>query len=227
MCILECMIRKKELHDNRTTVFQKQNQQNINFIQKKNRITINGTFAVAFQRQFQESSSSPWQVPFLYSFRNKICSFSLFRFNILKKGWSQKYVVTNNTGISRAFLAIAGHNKYSDTGHIFDLANFLLLNNCVSYHSLFIVFIMVAFFEKFQVFCDFENIDSTALHLLIDMVESTEYIGHVRQYKNELRIFQAIRMTMLGLSKKKRANSTRMAKTKQKKYLSNGITTKS
>lgn len=71
-----------------------------------------------------------------------------------------------------------------------------------NYHSLFVVSITVAFLKSIQVFLCFDVVDSTPLHLLIEMIESNKDIGHVRQNENELRILEAICMTMLVLSQK-------------------------
>ena len=58
------------------------------------------------------------------------------------------------------------------------------------------------FFKSLQMFLRFDNVDSTTLHLLVELVESSEDIGHVCQNENELRIFKTICMTVLVLSQK-------------------------
>ena len=69
-----------------------------------------------------------------------------------------------------------------------------------SYHALFVVSIKVALKT---VFFRFDDVESTALHLSIEMIENIENISHVRQNENELRIFEAICVTMFVLSQKK------------------------
>ena len=69
------------------------------------------------------------------------------------------------------------------------------------------------FLKSLQMFLRFDNVDSTTLHLLVEMVESSEDIDHVCQNENELRIFKTICITVLVLSQNT-ANSTRKAKTR-------------
>ena len=56
------------------------------------------------------------------------------------------------------------------------------------------------FWKSLQIFFHFDNVDSTTLHLLIEIIESIEDIDHVCQNENKLRIFKTICMTMLVLS---------------------------
>ena len=43
-----------------------------------------------------------------------------------------------------------------------------------------------SFFKRLQVFFRFDDVDSTALHLSIEIIESIENISYVRQNENEL-----------------------------------------
>jgi len=58
------------------------------------------------------------------------------------------------------------------------------------------------FYKRLQVFFCFDDLDSTALHLSVEMIQSIQNIGHVRQNENELRIVEAICAAMLVLSQK-------------------------
>ena len=49
-----------------------------------------------------------------------------------------------------------------------------------------------SFFKRLQVFFHFCDVDSTALHLSIEMIGSIENISHVRQNENELGICEAM-----------------------------------
>ena len=56
------------------------------------------------------------------------------------------------------------------------------------------------FLKSLQMFFRSDNVDSTTLHLLIEIIESIEDIDHVCENENKLRIFKTICMTMLMLS---------------------------
>lgn len=57
--------------------------------------------------------------------------------------------------------------------------------------------------KKLQVFCHLDDVDFTALLLLIEMIEGIKDIGHAGKNENELRFFETICMIMLVLSQKK------------------------
>jgi len=71
-----------------------------------------------------------------------------------------------------------------------------------SYHALFIASINVALKKCLQVIFLFDDVDPTALHLSIKMIESIGNISLVCQNENELRTFEAICVTMLELLQK-------------------------